>query len=278
MGRGLFSFGVKALPNTKSIFKLMQEWPERLPHVMPMVPYLAADFTKRYVKAHLPKGDAMRGYRMGLEVAKVSTPSGQYMYAVQIDQKNRYVSRVKTARTLLYIHPKKRMAKPNSIALILEKYNPWTFESLPLTPDAKYADIVTKKALPKLVSDTTEKRRREKRKWQAELSHAGMRSFSDKGRLKIGKVSHNIPGFELEALRLEFGDGKSQPKPLWRLALHHLKKGGIKAFSRDKRIFVYPFTRASFRMWEKWPPRTKHKVSRLKAKQFQAFQKKLRGA
>lgn len=278
MARGLYNFSVKALPGTKDRFKAMQDWPNRLKHIEPMVPYLAADYVKRYLKAHLPKGQEQRGYRQGLEVAKVVASGSEYAYAVQIDQKNRYVKMVKTARTLLYVHPKKRMAKPNKIGAILEKYNPWTFDSLPISPDAKYVDIVHKKGSPKLVNMTTEKRRRQKHEWAVLLAQAGVRNLNDKGRLRIGKIAHTVPGFDMEALRLEFGDGKNEPKPLWRLALQHLKRGGIKTFSRDKRIFVYPFTRPSFRMWEKWPPRTKHKLPKMKAKRFMAFQKKIRGS
>jgi hypothetical protein len=278
MARGLYNFGVKALPGTKMRFKAMQEWPERLKHIEPMVPYMAADYMKRYLKAHLPKGEEQRGYRQGLEVVKVVASGAEHAYAVQIDPKNRYVKMVKTARTLLYIHPKKRAARPNQIGLILEKYNPWTFDSLPISPDAKYVDVIKKKALPKLVHDTTEKRRRQKREWGPELVHAGVRKLNEKGRLRVGKIAHTVPGFDMEALRLEFGDGKNEPKPLWRLALQHLKRGGIKALSRDKRIFVYPFTRPSFRMWEKWPPKTKHKLPKMKAKRFMAFQRKIRGS
>ena len=275
MGRH-FEINVRFRGGMGKLAELVKDWPERMSHVAPQLAYLSADFLRRYVRAKLPKGQNYRAYRSGLEVARVKgLQKGEYAYAVHIDMKNRLVKKVRPRKVLLEIHPKKRATRTNPEVAILEKYNPWTYDSLPFTPDPRFAFVVTKKVRPKQVSAVTEKRKRDRNKWSKELARVGVREVTKSNRVKIPKNVTFLPDLALEALKLEFGMGGTKPKPAWRTGVSSLARGGFRAFSQNPQFFGLPFVRPSYKLWRKWPSKTRHTINTVEARKYIAFQKKL---
>jgi hypothetical protein len=167
------------------------------------------------------------------------------------------------------------MATPSSKVAILEKYNPWTYDTLPFTPDPKDGFLSTKKSRPDQVRKTAALRMRQKPKWMKELQKVGVRKIDKANAIKLPKSVSKLPDAALDALKLEFGLGGQKPKPSWRLGFSHLARQGFKSFVKEKKLLAYPLTRPSFNMWKHWPPKTKHAISTLQAQKFKNFQKKV---
>lgn len=275
MARGLFKLTTAPLGENKAVQELIGQWPERLKHVQPMLPYLAANYLMRYVRQKLPKGSEYRAYRQGLEVAKVRGLSdGQYAYTLQVDMKSRFVRKVRPNQVLLYVHPKQRAARPDPATVILEKYNPWTFDSLPFTPDPRMGWVRTKNVRPATVSTVTDRRNRDRPAWSKELNRVGRRQVR-KIKLKIPKKVRFLPNMALEALKLEFGLGGTKPRPAWRLGVRRVIKTELRRFATNPKYFVFPLTKPSDTLWRRWPMRTKHSITLAQAAKFVPFQRKL---
>lgn len=275
MPKPVFELSVQTNKSFKAQLDLIKQWPERFKKVQPMIAYMGADFLKRYVSSRLPKSSAYKGYRAGLEVVRVrGTRPGEYAYSVQIDPKNRFVKNIKVQRVLLYVEPSRRLASPSLRTLILEKYNPWTYETLPFTPEPKEGRIITRRASAQDVQKATVLRTRQRPKWRSELQKVGVREKKDK-RLKLPKNVHNLPDVTLDALKLEFGLGKQRPKPAWRLGFSLLARQGFRAFIKDKRVLAFPLTKPSFNLWKQWPKKTGHTIPMSQARKYKSFQRKV---
>lgn len=272
----LFSITVKPLAGAEGRLELIRDWPERMEHVQPMIPYLAAEYVHKYIRAKLPRGSDYRAYRQGLEVAKIrGLGEGEYGYALQINMKSPLVRKIRPNQVLLYVHAKKRSTRTDPTVAVLEKYNPWTVDSLPFTPNPKVGFVKTKKVRAPVVVKTTQARMKQKSAWSRELAHVGHRDVHKDRRLKIPKKVQFLPAIALEAMKMEFGLGGSKSQPLWRMGVRHALQGGIRAVLRNPKYLVFPLTRPSYKLWKKWPPRTKNFIPATQAKKYTGFQKKL---
>lgn len=272
----MFSITVRATSGTEGRMALIKEWPERMEHVQPMVPYLAADYVHKYIRSKLPRGADYRAYRQGLEVAKVrGVGEGEVAYVVQVNMSSPLVRKIRPNQILLYVHAKKRATRTDPAVAILEKYNPWTVDSLPFTPDPKLGYVKTKKVRGTIVVKTTTARQRQRSAWSRELNNVGHRDIHKDRRLKIPKKVQILPAIALEAMKLEFGLGGSKQRPFWRLGVRHALQGGIQHALRNPKYLVFPLTKPSYKLWKKWPPRTKHFVQVAQVKKYGDFQKKL---
>jgi len=275
----LFQISARPLGRTGGRVELLREWPNRLQHVLPMLPYLSAEYVQKYIRAQLPKGSDFHAYRRGLEIAKVKGLSpGQFAYALHIDLKNRLIRKVRPNSVLLYVHVRKKGAEArDKPILVLEKHNPWTMNSLPFSPDPRFAFITKKRVHPMVVQATTDRRLKERPVWVRELSRAGHRyKFTRKDRWRFPKKARVLPSIALEALTLEFGLGGAKAKPLWRVGIRRLIKAGLRSFIKNPKYFVFPLTKPSYKLWKKWPIRTRHSIAATKAaRDYVPFQKKL---
>lgn len=275
-----FKFQIKPDPDALDTFKLVRDLPERMKHLMPMVAYLSADYVKRVVQAKIPGTQSYKSYKRGLEVAMIrGAGAGAFGYVVQVDTDQPSVKKIQPKKVLLEVYPAKRAAKPDPAVLVLQKYNPWTFESLPFKPDSKKGIVVQRKSTTRKVALATKSRLKERSRWSKELSKVGFRSTKKSQQLKLssslGGKNGEVPTLSLDALKLEFGLGGARPKPAWRLGVQQLMRSGLKVFARDQKYFVFPLTRWSYKMWKKWPPRLKHSTSALQARRYRGFQSKL---
>jgi hypothetical protein len=275
-----FKFGVTMTKESLDTIRLIHELPERMNHVIPMLAYLSADFVRRFVQSKIPRTQSYKSYRRGLEVARIrGGKPGEGAYVVQVDMANPAIKKIKPKQVLLEVVPSKRVTKPNKAVLVLQQYNPWTFESLPFKPDSRDGLVVQRKSTPRKVAQITRQRLKQRSVWNRALAKVGFRNTKRGQDIKlpagIGGRGGELPTLSLDALKLEFGLGGVKPKPAWRLGVQQLMKRGLHIFSRDSKYFVFPLTKWSYKMWKKWPPRLKHAATQVQASRYRGFQKKL---
>ncbi len=272
----LLTFSIKRDAKNKAVERMMREWPARIASMRAMVPYLSAQYVHEHILSKIPRKAEYKAYRMGLALGRVTgLPAEEPAYAVYIDLKNRLVRKVKVFATIVSVRPRKKLATVKPEIKVLEKWSPWTWETLPFKPSRSDAVLVQRKATRAQVSEVTQKRHKQRSQWQRELDKCGIRDIKKDKRLKFRKEARVLPDTAFDAIRLEFGMQGSKARPAWKPALSRLVHQGVHSFIKQKRYFVFPLTRPSDKIWKKHPPRINKKVSAAELKKYQGFQKKL---
>lgn len=274
--RGGLEIEIKLDKRFSNTAKLLKEWPERTARFRRVVPYLAAHFAREKILELLPKQDQWAPYRTALEVVGVTgAPRGSSIYAVRASSKRRRVKDVDIPRTVLYVQANKRLRRTKPEIVVLEKFSPWTIQTLPFTPKRSEALVISRKVSKREVTRIQKMRRRDRQVWQKALSKTGRRETKKDNRLDIPVKVQALPDIVFEALRLEFGLGGVKARPHWKPAVQELVGSGIRAMLRQDKRFVYLFTKKNFTAWKRWPPKTPVKIRMGTLRNYLPFQKKL---
>ena len=254
---------------------LRREWDQRVNGVMAMVSYLSAKAVYDGVMERVPTKDDFTVYANSLEVVRVAgTKNGEAAFAVQASPKARSVRKVDAQKVVLYIRPRRKMARVPPQIAVLEKYNPWTLDLLPFMPKKHDALVIMRRVNGREVLKIAEQRRRDRPQWRKELARVGAVPSKKSVAPKVPKHAKAIPDVAFEALRLEFGLGV-QPKPHWRPALRQFLPVGFRGMLRRMPGLQSALTKISFKGWRKWPPRVSRTIRVQDAAAFVPFQKKL---
>lgn len=256
--------------------RLISEWPERVRAMAAMITYQAAHKQYKMLEAKIPRKQEYKAYRLGLTISRVSGFRGDsYGHVVYLDLKNRLVRKVHVFNTLVYVKPRRALARVAPEVAVLAKYNPWTYETLPFKPSRQDAVIISRKATRPVVAKTTQEKLRQRKKWQGDLDKIGRRDINKTRRLVFRKEAAVLPDTAFDALALEFGQQGKKARPIWRVSTHRLVRSGIRELFRNKHLVVYPLTRLSYRAWMKWPPRTRKLYKAQQLKKLVGFEKRI---
>lgn len=271
-----WSFSVSKEKGYDDVMRLAKEWPERMTNVAAMISFLAADYTKRSLQDRLGQDPSLRSYKDALDVSQVKgLKKGESAYSVHLNTNAPAVRKVAPKRTILEVRAvKRRTVATDPSALILERYSPWTLDTLPFKPDRKDAIVIMRKASAAAVMKVAAEKRRQQSRWSRELRRAGIRAADRQNQLSF-PTEASIPNMAADALTTEFGLGKKRPNPAWRLSVQRLQREALPAFLKDQKHFVFPLTRPSDKVWKTWPPPTKRHISAAQAGRYSAFQNRL---
>ena len=273
---GGFEIEIRQDRNTKALNVLMSQWPERAERIQRLLPYLAAHYVLQKILEKIPNQDDWAAYRSALEVvAVIGAKRGLSAYALRASQHRRKVRQVDVPRTILHVRPNRRLRRVKPEVTILEKYSPWTVQTLPFTPKRSDAIVISRKVGKKEADKVTKARLKDRPAWRKALDHVGRREIHKDKRLEIPKKVKALPDVAFEALRLEFGTGGMKAIPHWKPAIRELISTGIRSILREDPKIKRALTRLSFTGWRRWPPRSRHKMRISDLKSFASFQKKL---
>ena len=263
--------GIRDLP------KLLKEWPARTKHLRAHITYLACEWALDEIKSKIPRSSAYAGYREGLQMAEVmGVGPGEASFALYVDVRKSKVRKVDGPKTVLYVHAKRRSRRTPPEIAVLESFNPWTIDTLPLTPDKRWATVVSRKAAKAEVAKVAKKRRRDASKWKKALARVGVRQIKKDQGMKVDRKQKALPDVALDAIRLEFGLGATQSKPHWRPALIKITKGQLfKMMVRKDKTLKRAFMDSNFQQWKKWPKKITRKLRIGEVRKYKGFQKRL---
>lgn len=277
MSRTLFRFLVKPPPTSKKLFALFDQWEERRLKLQQQLPYLAAKDSFKNILSRIPNSDELKPYRMALEICKiVGLRPEEVAYAVRLNPKHRKVKTVDASKEILYVRPREdRITETRPEVRILERYNPWTLDTIPFLPKQSQAFVQKVKAGRRRALKVQHQRTRDRRKWQRELSKVGFRDITRKVKVRPKfKYRKKIAPVVLDALRMEFGLDRD-PKPHWGPGIRRFVSVGVRSLRRKHPGLTSVLTKLGFRSWRKWPTTVRSKIRLQEAQGFAAFQKKL---
>lgn len=271
--------GIKMLigfsPEMEKYLRSIKQWPKQMKKIETVVVRLATQEVYKTILRLLPPGDAYKLYRRSFRVSRLL---GTDMYGVHCALPPQKAHKLDTTQTILTIHPKHQRAVGPilpSPATVLEKYSPWTLDTLPFSPDRRVATIVSRRVAKGVVATTARKNMKQEALWRRELAEVGIRNIRKKHgpNEKTFSDARVVPDLAFDAFRLEFGLGGVRAKPHWRPAVRKLVQSGIASISKRKEIidaFVHHRYPALQRML-----RTSFILRASEARNFQTFQEKL---
>ena len=252
---------------------LTKEWPKRTRGVRRLIAFQSAEQVKTSLLERIPR-KGWDEYREALRVSRVSGDLGKAdAFSVYVDPKARQVREVDEPKTLLYIRSRRRLRRAKPEIEILEKYSPWTLDTIPFTPKRADAQLVSRTATKREVRKVARARIKDRKQWRYELLKAGVPLPKPRlgGKTKLPKV---VPDVAFAAMRLEFGFGV-KGVPHWRPAVQDLMSSGVASFRRDPMIRG-AFLKPSFTEWRSWVKiDTSTRIRVGDARKFLPFQKKL---
>jgi hypothetical protein len=245
-------------------------------HLQKLLPYLAAVHIHEQLLERIPGNDDWAAYRSSLQLARIiGSPKGVTSYALRIAPHARRVKKTDIDRTVLYVQRNRRMRRVKPEIVVLEKFNPWTVQTLPFTPRRSQALIVSRKVTKREAEKVAKDREKDRRKWSKALAHHGRREVKKDQRLDIPKKVHALPDIAFEALRLEFGLGGVKGSPHWRPALRQFLAFGLRSLLKQDHQIKRILKDSKYRAWKRLPPRVRHSVRMTEVKNYLPFQKKL---
>jgi hypothetical protein len=253
-----------------------REWARRQSYTMARLVHQTATEVKELVSERIPTKDDYATYASSMEVVKVAgvRPEEGVAYAIRVKPKARRVRQVDSKKVVLYIRPRRRLARVPPQIEVLEKYNPWTLDTLPFMPKKREALVIMRRVNGREVTKIGEQRKRDKPQWRKELTRVGAPPAKAAHKPKLGRHTKALPDVAFEALRLEFGLGV-QPRPHWRPALHQFLPGGFRSMLRKMPGLQAALTNPKFSGWRKGPPKTRNRIRVQDAMSFVPFERKL---
>ena len=254
----------------KVLKRYVKEFSERFKNTSSQ---LALEIAQDYydnLQQFVPAKKEYADYRKSLVLGRVTGDGSSY--AVYVEPKREKKSAVSSTSSIIIIkakHPKKRESR--SIR-ILEKYSPWTQDTLPFTPTSSQAEVTIKKSTVKEVRDTSKKRNKDRQKWIRELRAVGVSKLSKQEPMKA--IPKQVSSGSLLALSLEFGLGGTKMVAHWRPAQRRVADS-VKRLKKDKR-FIRAFGDPKFYDWKSWPEKISGKIDANAVKDFKDFEKKIK--
>jgi hypothetical protein len=254
--------------------QVVAEWSARARAVSRQFTYYAAQAVYDELQNRIPK--EAKKLRKSLQLSRVQgLKDAETGFVIRSIPRGVQVAAADVPSTLIYVSAKKGFRRIPKAVKILEEHSPWTVDLMPIQPDPKTANIVSRKVNPKAVEKVKRMRTRDRAVWRRKLNEAGLRETRKDTQLKVNRQMRAIPDVAFDSIRLEFGIGGIGSKPHWRPAILKLASGGGAGMIAKKQEFVRAMTSPSFQAWRNWPTKVSGRVSAMDLVRYVPFEKKL---
>lgn len=268
-------FGIKILSETNKTMDLLKDIPNRTTYFKKAILFYASQKLKELVVSNIVPSKDTNDYIESIQQAFISTANNkESSYAVMVNPKARKIKKVQTDRTLLYIKPIKKAGKSDPKVLILERFGPWTLDTLPFMPDKRIADIVTKKVNENDVRKISQARTKDAPIWKRELQKVGAKLPSDSNKLVSINSRKSIPDVAFESLRMEFGLDGNESSSHWRRAVSELVSSALLSIMQSKKLDRF-LNDSDFKDYKTMIPGVPFRITPSEARSLAVFQRKL---
>jgi len=253
--------------------KVLKKLGVRIDALKSTVVYMAAEYLLRETYSKIPNDPQFIGYKESIKLVEITGMKQKgSAYAVISQPKHAKITETKDTKTIIRVVANRRRVRgiPESVR-ILEKYGPWTPDTIPFLPKKSEALVVSRQVTGRHAAVIARQRDHDRPLWRNELEAVGIRVGSKKrvsrgpGRLTA------IPDTYFLASRLEFGLHGTKPAAHWRPSLGNLKTQGSKIITNHN-VFIATFD-PKYNGWKKWPPSDISVIDTKAAKRLDNFQK-----
>lgn len=211
-----------------------------------------------------------KSYKKRIIVAELRRANNRSWWAIVTKAKGLHEGNYEADKTMFTVVPRFELPEESPIK-VLEKFGPFTVETMPYVPSPREAQVVAERATPDRVARVRERNYAEANVVTSQLLQLGVEYDP---RLAVYKKLKVIEDLEAMALGMEFGlvDGG---KPHWRPAIRFANRRGVTILKTDRDL-IKAMTSANFRRFSRMKHfRVKIKPSEVKA--LRRFQNKIFG-
>jgi len=171
-----------------------------------------------------------KDYKKRLIVAEIRDPNGRAWWAIIAKGKTLSQREYDPKQSILTVVSRYDIDVENPIEDILVEHGPWTPETLPFIPSLRQAAIVIKRATLK---DAEAVKRKNLFEMDAIQEKMDKNQLEFDPRLMVYEKLKVVPDLEIEAMRIEFGQGEIS-KAHWRPAIKWGTKIALSVIEKDK--------------------------------------------
>jgi hypothetical protein len=207
---------------------------------------------------------------LGKAVKLFSVQGADSSYLLTLRARERGSRDLDPNRTVVFVTPRKHAAITTSAAInVLERYNPWTLDTLPVAPKRREATVIYRQVSEKEMRTAQRAVIRSRIRWEPELARAGVKVSANPINLMSVRI---VPDIVSASMNLEFGL-RGESRPHWRPAVLLIKKGQVirDAMRTARRAMTDP----KYMGWRAWPAPVGASVSISELKKYARFQSKL---
>lgn len=266
-------FGFKPHKLTAKTFKGIGQLAKRFKVLRDLAPWYAAEIVREAVAAKVPVTPEWRPYREGFETVRIGGPRKPTFAVVVSGNKSSQIKKIDAPVTLIHVRALRRMVRPAPSIQILERYSPWTMDTLPFMPTKREATVTSKRTTKQVALRVSKQRKQDRIFWAKDLEKAGRKETHKKDRPKTTpRTAKPVSDLQGHALRLEFGLG-IKAVPHWRPALLPFIRDRNEIFRRRPELL--DIFNLKFRHWKSMKSHPRKRISRADAKRFSPFAAKL---
>ena len=221
---------IKEVRGNKAIYALLDEWEERTQAVVVALPRMVAEDVLKEIKGNAPED--IKGYPDLLTIMSIPKSRDWSIFGILPESSagGQRLEAVDVQRTVLYVRPKlvKGMASP--AAVVLERKNPWTMDTLPYEPKLREASLISRRVTEHEVKVIENQRLKDRQEVENELLGLGVQLRSKAKVLISRRVTRDLAW---EILRREFGIPPMRGKAHWRPAVAKWKQFAEERLKKD---------------------------------------------
>lgn len=262
---------------------VVKDGDERVQAFMNAVVRGIAEDAHRRICERAPEGGSWSGYKKSIKLGSAPNDAG-VTYVVYSDLVKRSLYASQAEEYVLYVNVVPNpLVPPNPLFAIIQRYNPWTLNTLPVNPDGvRGVEVISRKVRRGEVEAVARQREEQRRQWMKELGFYGWRPADDYGKqlrsaeaeLGTRNLMSSTADFAFEVLRVEKNiDNDSGAKPHWKPGIEEARDA-VKNIMKDPKV-TRILTDASFQDWKKSRD-DDVKVPRTAVKRYGSFEKALK--
>lgn len=213
-------FTVRPDPRNKRTMRLVNQLEDRIEAIIQALPQRVAEQVLYRIRSSAPTD--IEGYPDMLRVRDIPTQDGWQLTAIippgwSFSQRLRQID---AKRTVLYVRPKVvGGVVVDEGAVVLERWNPWTMDTLPYEPDRRSASIMSRRITEREARPIESEKRRILPEVRNELKSLGI-TLRPKGKVTLSRrVTRDIT---FEVLRYEFGVPPITGRAHWKPAIRQI--------------------------------------------------------
>ena len=211
---------VRPNPRNNRTMKLVNQLGDRVEAIIQALPQRVAEQVLYRIQSGAPKD--IDGYPDMLRVRDIPTQDGWQLTAIippgwVFSQRLRQID---AKRTVLYVRPKVvGGVVVDEGAVVLERWNPWTMDTLPYEPDRRSASIMSRRITEREARPIESEKRRILPDVRNELKSLGV-TLRPKGKVTLSRRVTRDLTFEI--LRYEFGIPPVTGRAHWKPAIRQV--------------------------------------------------------
>ena len=221
---------ITEMKSNKDVYRLLDEWEERTQAVVVALPRMVAEDVLAEVKANAPKD--IQGYPDILQIMSIPKAKDWAIFGILPEGSagSQRLEAVDVQRTVLYVRPKLVRGVASPAAVVLERQNPWTMDTLPYEPKIREASLISRRVTEHEVAVIEKQRTKDRPAVERELQGLGVELRSKAKVLLSRRVTRDL-GWEV--LRHEFGVPPVRGKAHWRPAVEKWKQFAERRLKKD---------------------------------------------